>query len=57
MAFLLGVWWLSLSGGAPPSSLAIAGTMLVFGAVLVPWAAWIDRHRAAAPEQDQSRML
>jgi len=57
VAFLLGIYWLSLSGGPPPSHLAIAGTMLVFGAVLVPWAAWIDRHRAAAPEQDQSRML
>jgi len=51
VAFLLAIYWLSLSGGAPPSTLAIAGTMLVFGAILVPWAAWIDRHR------DQSRML
>jgi len=51
VAFLLAIYWLSLSGGAPPSSLAIAGTMLVFGGILVPWAAWIDRHR------DQSRML
>jgi hypothetical protein len=52
VAFLLGIYWLSLSGGPPPSHLAIAGTMLVFGGVLVPWAAWVDRHR-----EDQSRML
>jgi len=54
VAFLLGIYWLSLSGGAPPSNLAIAGTMLVFGGILVPWAAWVDRHRG---EADQSRML
>jgi len=48
VAFLLGIYWLSLSGGPPPSSVAIAGTMLVFGGILVPWAAWIDRHRSEA---------
>ena len=58
MAALLGLYWASLSGGPPPSTPVIAGTMLIFGAVIVPWAAWIERHRRlVTPEDDQSRML
>jgi hypothetical protein len=57
VATLLGIYWLSLSGGAPPGAAAIAWTMLAFGAVVVPWAAWIERHRRPAGDEDQSRML
>ena len=48
VAVLLGLYWLSLSGSPPPSTAAIAWTTLVFGALVVPWGAWIERHREAA---------
>ena len=51
VAALLGLYWASLSGGPPPSTPAIAWTMLAFGAAVVPWAAWIERHRKP-PEED-----
>lgn len=48
VAALLGLYWMSLSGSPPPSTAAIAWTTLAFGALVVPWAAWIERHRAPA---------
>ncbi|MEP6783806.1 MAG: hypothetical protein ABI983_09055, partial [Acidobacteriota bacterium] len=49
VAVLLGMYWMSLAGAAPPSVLAIALTMLVFGAVVVLWSLWIERHRELRP--------
>jgi hypothetical protein len=56
VAALLGLYFMSLSGSPPPSTTAIALTTLVFGALIVPWAMWIDRNREARPA-GQSRML
>jgi hypothetical protein len=52
VAALLGLYWASLSGGPPPSTQAVAWTMLAFGAAIVPWAAWIERHRRSATHED-----
>jgi hypothetical protein len=49
VAALLGLYFTSLSGGPPPSTTAVAVTTLLFGALIVPWAMWIDRHREARP--------
>ncbi len=59
VAVLLAIYWFSLSGSPPPSTNAVALSMLVLGAVVVPWAWWIDRHREPRPpgNPDQSRML
>jgi len=52
VAALLGLYFLSLSGGPPPSTTAVAVSTLVFGALIVPWALWIDRHREARPRDE-----
>ena len=52
VAAVLGIYWASLSGSPPPGTAAIAWTMLLFGALVVPWAAWIDRHRRVATAED-----
>lgn len=57
VAVLLAGYWLSLGGGPAPSTAAVAWTMIGFGLVVVPWAAWIERHRRLAGADDQSRML
>jgi hypothetical protein len=48
-AALLGLYWMSLSGSPPPSTTAIAATMLVFGVIVVFWASQIERHREPRP--------
>lgn len=52
VAALLGLYFMSLSGGPPPSTTAVAVTTLIFGAVIVPWATWIDRHREPRPRDE-----
>jgi len=45
VVFLLGMYAANLGGPPPPNSSAIAWVTLAFGALLVPWAMWIERHR------------
>lgn len=52
VAALLGLCFMSLSGGPPPSTTAVAVTTLIFGALIVPWAMWIDRHREPRPRDE-----
>ena len=46
VVFLLGIYAGNLTGPPPPGTAAIAWVTLVFGALLVPWAMWIERTRA-----------
>jgi len=46
VVFLLGMYAANLGGPPPPNSSAIAWVTLVFGALIVPWAMWIERNRA-----------
>jgi hypothetical protein len=47
VVFLAGIYAGDVSGTPPPSSAAIAWVCLLFGILIGPWAAWIDRHRSA----------
>ena len=47
VVFVVGIYASSSIGPPPPTTTAIAWVTVVFGAVIVPWAAWIDRHREA----------
>lgn len=48
VAFLVVAYASSLAGGVPPSPQVVAASALV-GWALIPWIAWFDRHRDAAP--------
>jgi hypothetical protein len=45
VVFLVVIYASNLGGPPPPSPSAIAWVTLVFGALIGPWGAWIDRHR------------
>jgi hypothetical protein len=49
VAFLLLAYASSLAGPPPPSATAVGAVGVVAGALLVAWAAWIDRNRGRAP--------
>jgi hypothetical protein len=46
VVFLLGIYAGNLTAPPPPNTSAIAWVTLVFGALIVPWAMWIERNRA-----------
>ena len=46
VAFLLGIYAGNLGGPPPPGQAAIAWVTVLFGALIVPWAMWIERSRA-----------
>ena len=50
VVFLITVYAANLGGPPPPTPAAIAWVTLAFGAIIAPWAMWIERHRESRSE-------
>lgn len=53
LGFLCAAYAANVLGPPPPSATAVAASGLLLW-LLVPWAAWADRHRCRVPEQSAS---